>query len=214
MILWKKQESVERKLERYFELCDECFACVEKAFDVYFDKGLGDDFETALHETHKAESAADDLRREIEHLLYGKALLPESRGDLLGLLETFDGLPNVAETVVFVFHSQHLELPKQLAPRYRQLIEVNLQAYHLARKCVDALMTNPKAVLHTTKEVDHKESESDRIERDLIGEIFKMDITPGTQLLYKEPVLLIGQISDRAEKVADRIGIIAIKRQI
>lgn len=214
MILWKKQESVEKMLTRYFNQCDQCFASFEQAFEVYFEKGLGKSFDAVVQATHKSESAADDLRREIEHTLYGKALLPESRGDLLGVLETYDGLPNIAETVVFVFASQRTVLPEDLALSYQRLVQVNLEAYHLARKAVDALMGDPKAVLEATKEVDTKESESDSIEREIIYEIFGRNISTGDKLMLKEVVLLIGVISDRAQKVADRIALVAIKRQI
>ena len=41
---------------------------------------------------------------------------PVARGDLLGLLETYDGLPNIAETVGFVISSQQTEFPKVLLP--------------------------------------------------------------------------------------------------
>ena len=40
------------------------------------------------------------------------------------------------------------------------------------------------------------------------------EIDTGQKLLLKDMILLIGGISDRAEAVADRIGIVAIKRQI
>ncbi|MEE8409397.1 MAG: DUF47 family protein [Myxococcota bacterium] len=214
MVLWKKQESVEKKLERYFDDADICFERMTEAWAVYFDKGLGPEFEEAVNQTHAAESQADDIRREIELLLYGRALLPESRGDILGLLETYDGLPNIAETVVFVVFSQRMVLPEPYVSAFKDLIRVNTEAYALARKSVDALMTNPKATLATTKEVDQKESESDRIERQIICDIFDSDKDMGTKLLFKELVILIGEISDRAQKVADRIGLIAIKRQI
>ena len=73
-----------------------------------------EDFDEAVSKVHRLEAACDDLRREIEYLLYGKALLPESRGDLLGLLETFDRLPNIAETVAFLFSCQKMLLPADL----------------------------------------------------------------------------------------------------
>jgi predicted phosphate transport protein (TIGR00153 family) len=141
-------------------------------------------------------------------------LLPESRGDLLGLLETFDKLPNIAETVAFLFSCQSMVLPVDLHPAYKDLLMVNVDAYKLARRTVDTVMTNPKATLHVTKDVEHKESESDRLERDLIREIYSRDISMGEKLALKEAVLLIGKISDRAESLADRVAIIAIKRQI
>ena len=214
MALWQKRANVEEMLDRYFALCDTCFASFEVSMAAFGAAGICPDFAAAVARTHQAESEADDLRREIELTLYGKALLPESRGDLLGLVEAYDSLPNIAETVGFVLLHQRTEIPAPLAERFHELVAVNLRAYHAARRSVDALMSNPKATLHATKEVDMIESESDRLERSLIQEIFLLDTDNGTRLMFKEIVLLVGEISDRAEKVADRIGIIAIKRQI
>ena len=212
---WKKEDTVEKMLSRYFERCDACFQMFEKAFNVYFDTGQGAAFESAVQKAHEAESAADDMRREIELTLYGKSLLPDSRGDLLGLLESFDRLPNMAETVLYALRCQRIELPGDLAPLYKQLVDINLQSYYLCRRAVDALLSNPKVTLHATKEVDEKESESDRIEREILCQIFDTgELDTGQKLLLKDLILLIGGISDRAEAVADRIGIVAIKRQI
>ncbi len=213
-MFWKKQDNVEKLLHQYFDGCDECYDLFERAFEVYFEQGLGQEFEDAVLLVHSSESKADDRRREIEYLLYGKALLPESRGDLLGLLETYDRLPNIAETVLFVLSCQQTTLPVELVDKYKQLVKINVEAYRLARKAVDALMTNPKSTLSATKEVDHKESESDRLEREMVRDIFLRDDDMGHKMLFKEYVILIGNISDRAEKVADRVGITAIKRQI
>jgi predicted phosphate transport protein (TIGR00153 family) len=212
---WKKEDSIEKMLSRYFERCDICFQMSEKAFGAFFDTGQGEAFEAAIQKAHEAESAADDLRREIELTLYGKALLPDSRGDVLGLLEAFDRLPNMVETALFALRCQRIELPGDLVPLYKRLVEINLQSYYLCRRAVDALFSNPKITLHATKEVDEKESESDRTEREIICQIFeKPEISTGQKLLLKDLILLIGGISDRAEAVADRIGIVAIKRQI
>jgi uncharacterized protein len=214
VLFWKKQETIERMLSEYFEQCDLCYELFEKAFACYFSVGQGEAFEASVNRTHEAESRADDLRREIEFTLYGKALLPESRGDLLGLLEAFDQLPNIAETSLFAVRCQGMILPEDLAGDFKHLIDLNLQAYYLVRRAVDELFNNPKVTLHTTKEVDDKESESDRLERVMIRRIFARDTDNGTKLLLKELVLLIGRISDTAESTADRISIIAIKRQI
>ncbi|MBN2498132.1 MAG: DUF47 family protein [Deltaproteobacteria bacterium] len=211
---WRKQDKIEEMLERYFEQCDKCFQGFEKAFRTFREMGQGEAFEAAVQSTHKIESTADDLRREIEHTLYGKALLPESRGDLLGLLEAFDSLPNMAETILFSLRCQRIVVPDLIADDIQKLMDVNLQAYYLVRKAVDNLFHNPRVTLHSTKDVDMKESESDREEREVLCKIFSSDLDMGTKLLMKDLVLLIGNISDRAEKTADRIGIIAIKRQI
>ncbi len=213
-LFWKKQEKIEEMMAQYFERCDKCFEMFEKAYGVYMEMGQGEAFEAAVVAASKAESSADDLRRDIEYTLYGKALLPESRGDILGLLETFDTLPNMAETVLYSLRCQRIKIPDELQADFQKLVDVNLQAYYLVRKAVDNLMNNPRVTLHSTKDVDTKESESDNLERDIICKIFCSDVDMGTKILFKDLALLIGEISDRAEKVADRIGIVAIKRQI
>ena len=91
-LFWKNKNSIEDMINRYFESCDACFQQFEKGMDIYFENGQSEAFEAATLKIHHAESSADDLRREIELTLYGKALLPESRGDILGLLESFDRL--------------------------------------------------------------------------------------------------------------------------
>jgi predicted phosphate transport protein (TIGR00153 family) len=214
VLFWKKQKSIEEMIDSYFDVCDGCLAQFDKAITTYLEHGLGEAFDAEVAATHESESAGDDKRREIELTLYGKALLPDSRGDLLGLLETYDRIPNATETVLFTLHSQRVILPQAFHTPFRNLVNVNLLAYSAARKAVDALFSNPKATLHATKEVDERESESDRLERRLIAAIFDADMDTGTKLMLKEIVLLVGEISDRAEAAADRIAIIAIKRQI
>ncbi len=214
MVLWRKQVNIEKKLDAYFDRCDQCYERFEEALRLYFESGLSEEFEAAVEKVHRSESKADDQRREIEYLLYGKALLPESRGDLLGLIETYDRLPNIAETIAFALEVQRVRLPEALVDQYRALFELNLKSYHLARKCVNTLMQNPAAVLAATRDVDAKESESDRVERTLLRDIFDSDMDMGTKLLLKDLALLFGEVSDRAEEVADRVAITAIKRQI
>jgi predicted phosphate transport protein (TIGR00153 family) len=212
--LWKKQEKVEKMLEGYFEQVDACFKMFEQAFATYLEMGLGPKFDSEMNNTQDHESSADDLRRDIEHTLYGRALLPDSRGDILGLLESFDRIPGVAESVLYALSCQRIRLPDNVKPMFERLVQVNLQAYYLIRKAVDNLMNNPRVTLHTTKDVEKKESESDDVEREIICTLFDSDMDTGEKILYRDMALMIGNISDLAETTADRISIIAIKRQI
>jgi len=211
---WKKDETIEQMLDHYFQQCDACLALFEKTVAVFFQEGRGAAFEAAVQLTHEAESVADDLRRDIEFELYGKALLPESRGDILGLLEAFDQLPNMAQTVLFVLLCQRMTLPPEFKAAFRHLIDLNLQAYYQVRKAVDCLFHHPQGVTACTREVDPKESESDRAERAMVCDLFKTGMDMGDKMMFKELVLLIGHLSDLAKKTGDRINIISMKRQI
>lgn len=213
-MFWKKHESIESRLARYFEQCDNFFGQFEKAFRIFLTDGVTTTFGAEVDRAHQCESQADDLRRDIELTLYGKSLLPESRGDLLGLLESYDQLPGAGEMVLFEILNQRMSVPPEYHPGFERLVELNLQAYFLVRKTVDALMNNPRVTLGAVKEVDAKESQSDRHERKLIQEIFAGPLEKADKLQLRGLIAGIARISDLSEHTADRIGIISIKRQI
>ncbi len=213
-MFWRKSKSIEDLIETYMERVDECLESFLKAMRVYVQDGRTVEFESLVDECHRKESKADDIRREIELDLYGKALLPESRGDVLNILEAFDRVPNSAETALFMISAQRIELPKEMAADYLRLVETNVESYGLARKAFDALMNNPKSTLYVVKEVEDSESKSDLRERALIGRVFDSEHSFGRKMLLKELVVSIGNIADRSENVADRMAIVAIKRKV
>jgi len=214
VVFWKKQADIKKMIDSYLDMVDSCIRQFHQSMMRFLSTGCTQEFAWEVEETHKFESAADDLRRKIQMTLYGKALLPDSRGDLLLLLEFYDQIPSAAEDALFLTKVLCLEIPADMLEGIENLVEVNVEAYRRVRESMNTLFENPNETLYQTRGVDAKESESDRIERGLIEQIFKSDMDSGEKMLFKELVQLIGKISDQAENTADRIGIVAIKRQI
>ncbi|NIW24204.1 MAG: DUF47 family protein, partial [Gammaproteobacteria bacterium] len=77
---------------------------------------------------HEFESAADDMRRAIELELYSGKLLPQSRADLLALIEAIDSIPNTAENIVDFFSIQKLRIDAALHLDVEQLLLKGLEA--------------------------------------------------------------------------------------
>ncbi len=201
-------------LDLYQDGLDETVNEFAKVFKEYLENGRTDLFEKGVFTVHKCESHADDLRREIEMTLYGRQLLPESRGDILGILEAVDRIPNVLETLLFILCDEFVEIPEFLKPGLQDLVDTNIKTYQLVRKALDSLFHNPAQTVYVCKEIDNMESESDHRERALIREIYSTDMDLARKAQLKEVILTVGKISDRGENFADRVGIIAIKRNI
>ncbi len=147
-------------------------------------------------------------------MMYTKALFPESRGDILGLLETMDKVPNEAEAAARMLLNQHIQIPQWLRPGVLQLVEV-------CCRCVDALVdgVNKLFVEYTSAtvlvgKVEELESEADHIESSLIERIFSSDMDGTEKILLRDLIQHIAEVSDRAENVADRIRIMVAKRRI
>jgi hypothetical protein len=212
-IFFKAEEKIRNKISEYFDRVHDCMKQFHSEIEHHIRQGPGGT-KKERGETHNLESRADDLRRDIEMRLYGQALMPESRGDLLGMLETMDKVPNAAETVLSIIETERIEVPEQFRDAFLELVDCNIEAYRLLQKTADALFENPKQTLYVVKEVDVKESESDRMERLLISDIFDSDLDTAQKILLKDVVVAIGDISDRAESAGDRMAIMAMKRRI
>lgn len=210
----RKQKKIEEMLLKYIERFTECVESFRTGMKCYFEKGTGADFDFWVNKTHKEESALDDLRRTIEMDLYSKALLPESRGDILGLLETADKIPNKLESILFQIQCENIILPKELIPDVRTLLEQSCESCNLVANGIRNLLQKRDKIMGITEKIDQLESFCDHIERRTITKIFKSDMNTGEKVILKQLILQIGDITDRAENVSDRITITSVKGQI
>ena len=209
-----KKHRLSQMVERYLKKTEECMKNFKKAVETYFEVGISKDFDEIIEKTHIAESLADDIRREIELNLYEKSLIPESRGDILGLLESADKVLNKAQSVLYQIQTESLRIPKFLQEDFSKLVDINIEAFKNVAKAIRTLFENLREIRDITNEIDKRESSSDRLEREIIKKIFSSDIGIGEKILLKELVIETGSISDLSENVGDRLNIIAAKRMI
>ncbi len=211
-MIMKKERDFVRLINSYFDQVEVCTKTFSEAINYFLQKGNNEEFKEKVDSVHRCESKADDLRREVEFKLYSGALLPHSRGDFLGLLEAVDKIPNKLETVTFDLYLENVTIPQKFIGLYKELIDKNIECVNILIKSLRSLFTDLETTKAGIKEVDLKESESDKIERNLIKSIFddsELDIAQ--KLVLKGVVINISAISDRAENVGDRIAIIGVK---
>ncbi len=212
--LLRKQKMVEQAVFEYLDHWEKCLKSFKSGVDVYFDKGLGEEFDFCVEATHKMESHADDLRRKIEWDMYSKALIPESRGDILAFLESMDRIPNKAESILYQIQTQKTRVPKELHGQFRRVINLSCECMELVHEAALRLFRNEPKLLELTDQIDRKESECDHAERNLITRIFEMDIDKGEKVILKDLVIEFGTLTDRAENVSDRLTILSVKRRV
>ena len=212
--LFKKEQQVEQLIYQYLDTLKMAQENFQKAANVHLEKGLGEDFDFLIEQTHKVESKADDIRNEIETMMYAKVLIPESRGDILGLLEAVDQIPGLFERILYMIQTQRLKTPDFLALDIKELIRVSLECCDLVIKQVEALFKKSEDIKPLVLTVDNSESHCDHIERRIITKVFDSDLDPFQKLQLKELVVQIGEISDQADRVSRRLYIISIKRRV
>lgn len=211
---WRKQKLIERYVFDYIDQWKRCLEDFKNAMEVYLSDGLGERFDYYVEHTHKMESQADDMRKKIEWEMYSKALLPESRGDILGFLETMDKIPNKAESILYQIQLQRLELPSELTPNMQRIVDLSYKANQLVYEAAIGLISQKGDIHKLADEIDAKESECDHAERDIIAKIFTMDMDKAEKILLKELIVEFGTLTDRAENVSDRLTLLSVKRRV
>ncbi len=214
MFMLNSNKIIQRKLDEYFSRVRNTLTTFQAAIEYWFANGCDTRLRTFFDDTHSQESKADDIRVEIDTMLYEKTLLPESRREILILLERADNIPNRAESVLNQIETQQLVMPAFLQDGVRELVRVSLEAYDLVMDTAQRTLGTNRGIIERIEQVDHKESVCDKIEQNLIRELFRSPLDKADKILIRDIVLQVGDISDFCENVADFLKILHIKRQV
>ncbi len=214
MIFISKQRKIESSLAEYREKVSTCLGIFERSFLQYLENSDRSLLEKNCVEIHKAESLADDIRREFEVLMYSKALFPESRGDILALLESMDRVPNQAESTVHMISNQQIHIPEQFHPQIIEMIGLCMRCINAMLSASEKLFSDFTTATVMIGKIDELESETDHMEGSIIKQIFAGDMDGFEKIMLRDTVKQIATVTDRAENVGDCIRIIVAKRRV
>jgi uncharacterized protein len=213
-VLFKNTRELETRLDEFMDAVSEGCLVFEQAVSDYLHK-RENSFQTRLLTVGKLENQADDLRRDVEGKLYLNSLIPDQRGDVLRLLETMDHVVDCAKETVNQFDVEKPDIPEELFAEFEELTSSSVRSAEAAVRASRAFFREVHAVKDHLHKVYFHEKEADRLADSLKRKLFaiqSMDLSRKIHLRYF--ALHIEQLSDKAEMVADRLSIYAIKRMV
>lgn len=217
-LFMRKQRYIQGLIGEYMDTWRSCVDTFHLAWEHYLADGISERFRHLADKTHKDESRADDLRRRIELELYAKALLPESRGDLLGILETVDRLLSNVEWTLLEVQLEQLVLPDEFKATFKELGAAVHDCCVSVDQAIRALLLDggdAERVLQLVKHIDEQESEADHLERTAIRAIFAHEgLAKGDKLQLKQAVRNLAAAADQGEAVSNRLMIASVKRRV
>ena len=180
-----------------------------------FLKGNLESFEKKLEDITHTEKEGDSLRRSLEEHLFVKTLIPESRGDVLELLENMDALLDRFKGAMWRFEIEHPVIRAELHNDFKDLVACVVEAVEAMVRSARAFFKDIAAVADHMHKVSYWEKQSDKVSTRLQQNIFsKEDLRLSHKLQLRDFVSHIDQIADQAEDVADRLSIYVIKRSL
>jgi len=212
--LFGRTRDLESQIDDFLDKLSESTVMFRLGVRTYLKDGSNGEFEAKLKAVNALESEADTLRRNIEKELYTHTLIPDARGDVLGLIETLDHVMNLFESVLWAISIEKPDIPEEHTDGFRKLTNMVVQA-------ADALVLAARSFFHSPHTVgnyNHKviiyEKEADKISTQLKRDIFDSDLDLARKAQLRNFVEQIDNVADWAEDVADRLAIYAIKRTV
>jgi len=212
--LFKKERQLESLIYSYLNNFEMVLQHFTEATEICLDQVFCDDFNFLTEQTHKCESKADDIREEINLLMHSKALIPESREDIMRLLEAIEEIPRYIEMILHMIQTQKIVIPDFIILDIKELIRISLESCNLVIKQIDLMLKKRDGIRALLSTIDNNESHCDHIERRIISRIFDSNLDPFQKLQLKEMVVNMGEISDQADRVSKHVNIMTMKRRV
>lgn len=213
-ILFRATKALESEIDEYLDDVSQGVLVFVEGVKNYLKKEQ-ESFDDHLKTIDKLESKADSLRRNIENNLYQQSLIPEHRGDVLGLLESLDDVIDTAKETLNQLDVELPFIPEEFQDEFIELAEMASNAAESVVLASRAFFKEVKRVKDHLHKVYFYEKEADKISNRIKRNAFaddKMDLCQKFHIRYF--ALHIDTVADRAENVADRLAIYTIKRTI
>jgi predicted phosphate transport protein (TIGR00153 family) len=212
MFLFRRNRELRRQLTVYVEKARLVADTFRDGLRHYRQHGL-QDLDPFARVSHRDESECDQVRRQVERDLFAKSLLPESREDVMSLLEHMDLVINQLEDVLRQIVLQRIELPAAFQDAYADLGERCYEAAVGLLDQAEAALLNEPRTRELGDAVKACESRVDQCEQQLVAALFASDLELAQKLHFRDLVTLTAASSDLAEDAANLLTVFALKRE-
>jgi len=212
-ILFGKTRLLESQVDEFLDLITKGTLCMWEAIRSYL-SGDDEDFQSRLTMIGDYERKADELRRSTESMLYTYSLIPESRADVLALLENLDNVIDRAKQIVQEFDVQQPDVEIGYLDLYVQVTSKSVKAVEQVVDAARAFFRNESRLRDCINKVDFFEAEADRAGLRLKKQIFQSDLDLARKQHLRYFADALESLSDIAQEVSEQLAIASIKRAL
>lgn len=212
--LFRKTKDLVLKIDDFLDLTSQAALHFKEGVRLYLED-QEQAFEERLELIAETENKADTLKKLIINQLYVQTLIPESRGDVLGIMENTDEVIDCAKGTMQEFAVERPRVPVAIGKGFIELTVPVVEAVDSLVCATRAYFYDASAIKDHLHKVNFHEREADRIAERVKREIFSNESLQLSEKMHLRYFALhIDTLADRAEQVADRLAIAAIKRAV
>lgn len=192
-----------------------CILQIPPLFDAVYAKDIALTAEVA-RQIDELESQADEIKATFRLNMPTSLLLPVDRKDLLGLISDQDRIADTAESISQILTFRDMDVPEELKAKLDELLEGTMEITSEAKNMIERLdellevgfggreMEKVSAMIAGVRRSEHNIDNILHQARRTLFAIEK-DLDPVSVMFWYKILELIGNISDQAENMADRL---------
>ena len=177
----------------------------------YFEKNF-QEVDKITNEISDLESQCDKIRREVERKIYQETLIPDLRGDVLGMLENLDKIPGQIQANAHSFNTEKPNVDEELNYNFLKLCDYASECISLLIDGSRNFFIDKKVTIEKCLQVSKVESRADKVSTELKNIIFSNnDNGLATKVHLRYFVEIMDEVANLSEDVADRLIISSSK---
>jgi uncharacterized protein len=212
--IFGKTRAVEAAIDEFLDAVSEAGILFGKTVEEYVSHGINEDCMRHQQRVTEIERHCDDLRRAIETTLLTQMLIPESRGDVLSLIDLLDGLLDRIKRELLSMTIEAPHLPRSLHEDLKRLVSAIVSAIDATVLASRAFFTNQLAVRDHVHKISIYESEADAFAIRLKQNIFSSNRDLAEKMMLRDFINSLDRLADQAEDLGDQLSIFSLRRSL
>ncbi|MDJ0611573.1 MAG: DUF47 family protein [Kiloniellales bacterium] len=201
-------------IDDYLDRVADSMLVLEQTLMHYVDQGADEHLEQRLKQIREIESRADELRREIANVMYTQMLMPDTRGDILTLLDEIDNVLDDCVRLVVGLAIERPEVPKDVNDDTKIIVANVVKSVEAMVEGARTYFKDPRAVRNHTQKIGFYEEEATTLSLQLGVRVFDSDLPLERKRQLGDWIVSFRQIASKANDVGDRMAIFAVKRSL
>jgi predicted phosphate transport protein (TIGR00153 family) len=160
------------------------------------------------------ESRGDELYKAIGISLYTEMLLPDTSGDVMGLLGSLDSLLDDMLHSLTVYRIEQPQIPDDARDLWIECAGHAAETVEHVVVAARCYIRDPNEARDHIHKIHFYEKETDRATFRILEQLFQSDLPLDHKMLLRGHVWLMDRVADRADDAGDALAIYAVKRSV
>ncbi|UCD24464.1 MAG: DUF47 family protein [Gemmatimonadota bacterium] len=211
---FRRTRELKTQIDEMLDVVSQAALAYKHGISQYIRRGWDESVEEKCDLVSQCESRGDKLRSSIGQSMYTEMLLPDTSGDVLGLLGSLDRLLDDLEHCLNVVRIEQPEVPPEYHDDWIECADNAAEAVEAVVLAARSYFRDPIAARDHIHKIHFYEKSTQTIALRLIERIFKSDLPLDRKMLLRGHVWLVDRLADKADNAGDALAIYAVKRSV